>query len=183
MGFDEELAMNVLLEKWDTPFGLPPFASIRDEDFAPAFDEALARARAAIAAIADGPATDFAGVIEALELAEGDLDRVSGLFYNLAGADSNDAREALMRDLAPKMSAIFLGDHQQQGTFRQDRGAVAGPRCPGTDRRAAAGAGAVSPDVRPFGGCAGGGAGGSADGCEGAAGGPGHAVQPEPAGG
>ncbi len=98
--------MNVLLEKWDTPFGLPPFASIRDEDFAPAFDEAFARARAAIAAIADGPATDFAGVIEALELAEGDLDRVSGLFYNLAGADSNDAREALMRDLAPKMSGF-----------------------------------------------------------------------------
>jgi peptidyl-dipeptidase Dcp len=30
----------------------------------------------------------FAEVIEALELAEGDLDRVSGVFYNLAGADS-----------------------------------------------------------------------------------------------
>ncbi len=98
--------MNVLLERWDTPFGLPPFAKVRDEDFAPAFDDALARARAAIAAIADGPATDFAGVIEALELAEGDLDRVAGLFYNLAGADSNDAREALQRDLAPKMSAF-----------------------------------------------------------------------------
>jgi peptidyl-dipeptidase Dcp len=98
--------MNVLLEKWDTPFGLPPFAQVRDEDFGPAFDEALLRARAAILAIAEGPAVDFAGVIEALELAEGDLDRVAGVFYNLAGADSTDAREALMRDLAPKMSAF-----------------------------------------------------------------------------
>ena len=98
--------MNVLLEKWDTPFGLPPFAAIRDEDFAPAFDEALVRARAAIAAIAEGEAADFAGVIEVLELAEGDLDRVAGVFYNLAGADSNEAREALQRDLAPKMSAF-----------------------------------------------------------------------------
>jgi peptidyl-dipeptidase Dcp len=98
--------MNVLLEPWDTPFGLPPFARIRDEDFGPAFDEALARARAAVAAIAEGPGTGFAEVIDALELAEGDLDRVSGVFYNLAGADSTEAREALMRDLAPKMSAF-----------------------------------------------------------------------------
>lgn len=98
--------MSVLLEKWDTPFGLPPFAAIKDEDFAPAFDEALTRARVAIAAIADGPGAGFAEVIEALELAEGDLDRVAGVFYNLAGADSNEAREALQRDLAPKMSAF-----------------------------------------------------------------------------
>ena len=97
--------MNVLLQTWDTPFGLPPFAQLRDDDFGPAFDEALARAKAAVQAIADGPGTGFAEVIEALELADGDLDRVAGVFYNLAGADSTEAREALMRDLAPKMSA------------------------------------------------------------------------------
>ena len=98
--------MNVLLDKWDTPFGLPPFARIRDEDFGPAFDEALSRARAAVSTIAEGPGASFPEVIEALELAEGDLDRVSGVFYNLAGADSTEAREALMRELAPKMSAF-----------------------------------------------------------------------------
>ncbi len=98
--------MNALLAPWDTPFGLPPFAALRDEDFAPAFDAGLTEARAAIAAIADGPGTTFAEVIEALELAEATLDRVAGVFYNLAGADSTDAREALMRDLAPKMSAF-----------------------------------------------------------------------------
>jgi peptidyl-dipeptidase Dcp len=98
--------MNVLLEKWDTPFGLPPFAAIRDADFLPAFDEALARARAAIAAIAEGPGTGFAEVIEGLEQAEADLDRVSGVFYNLAGADSNEAREELQRVLAPTLSAF-----------------------------------------------------------------------------
>ncbi len=52
--------MNVLLETWETPFGLPPFSRIRDEDFGPAFDEALARARATILAIAEGPGTGFA---------------------------------------------------------------------------------------------------------------------------
>ena len=98
--------MNVLLTRWDTAFGLPPFAAIRDEDFGPAFDAGLAQARAAITAIAERPGTSFAEVIEGLELAEDVLGRVAGVFYNLAGADSTEAREALMRDLAPKMSAF-----------------------------------------------------------------------------
>ena len=99
--------INPLLADWTTPFGLPPFAAIRDDDFAPAFEAALAEARANIAAIAANPeAPSFANTIAALELAEASLDRVSGVFYNLAGADSTEAREALMRDLAPKMSAF-----------------------------------------------------------------------------
>ena len=43
---------NPLLSAWTEEFALPPFAAITDEDFAPAFDVALDRARAAIAAIA-----------------------------------------------------------------------------------------------------------------------------------
>ncbi|OJY25505.1 MAG: peptidase M3 [Rhodobacterales bacterium 65-51] len=98
---------NPLLAPWEGPFELPPFDAIRDEDFAPAFEAGLTEARAAIAAIAgNAEAPSFANVIEALELAEGTLDRVAGVFYNLAGADSTDAREALMRELAPKMSAF-----------------------------------------------------------------------------
>lgn len=98
--------MNPLLGDWNGPFGLPPFADIRDTDFAPAFDAGLAEGRAAIAAIAGNPApASFANTIEALELAGDMLDRVAGVFYNLAGSDSNPAREALQRDLTPKMSA------------------------------------------------------------------------------
>jgi peptidyl-dipeptidase Dcp len=47
----------------------------------------------------------FANTIEALELADETLDRVAGVFYNLAGSDSNPEREALQRDFAPKLSA------------------------------------------------------------------------------
>jgi peptidyl-dipeptidase Dcp len=98
---------NPLLSEWTTEFSLPPFAQITDADFAPAFDQGLTEARAAIAAIAENPEPpSFANTIEALELAEGVLDRVSGVFYNLAGADSTPAREALQRDLAPKLSAF-----------------------------------------------------------------------------
>jgi peptidyl-dipeptidase Dcp len=98
---------NPLLSDWTQDFALPPFDRIKDDDFAPAFDAALAEARANVAAIADNPASpDFANVIEAMEQAEAKLDRVAGVFYNLAGADSTPVREALQRDLAPKLSAF-----------------------------------------------------------------------------
>jgi peptidyl-dipeptidase Dcp len=98
---------NALLGNWDGAFGLPPFEAILDADFAPAFEAGLADARGNIAAIAGNPdAPTFANTIDALELAEGLLDRVGGVFYNLAGADSTEAREDLQRDLAPKMSAF-----------------------------------------------------------------------------
>ncbi|NKX44118.1 M3 family metallopeptidase [Roseicyclus persicicus] len=97
---------NPLLAPWDTPFALPPFDKIADADFAPAMEAALAEGRAAIRAIAENPeAPTFQNTIEALELADATLDRVAGVFYNLAGSDSNPAREALQRDFAPKLSA------------------------------------------------------------------------------
>lgn len=97
---------NPLLTPYDGPFGLPPFADVQDEHFAPAFTAALEAARSRVAEIADDPAAPtFANVIEALELSEGLLERVGGVFWNLAGADTNAAREALERDLAPKLAA------------------------------------------------------------------------------
>ncbi len=99
--------MNPLLQAWDTPFGLPPFDRIKDADFAPAFEAAFAEARTALDAIAADPAApDFANTIEAMERAEGTLERVAGVFFNLASADSNEAREALQRDLSPKLAAF-----------------------------------------------------------------------------
>lgn len=98
---------NPLLSPWEGAFALPPFALIQDDHFAPAFEAALAEARANIAAIAGNPeAPTFANTIAALEQAEATLDRVGGVFWNLAGAESTDAREALQRDLAPKLSAF-----------------------------------------------------------------------------
>ncbi|MGC9369835.1 MAG: M3 family metallopeptidase [Paracoccaceae bacterium] len=97
---------NPLLAAWTTPFEMPPYAEISDGDFAPALEAALEEARANVAAIADNtePPT-FENTIEALELADAALGRVLGVFYSLAGADSNPAREALQRDFAPKLAA------------------------------------------------------------------------------
>jgi peptidyl-dipeptidase Dcp len=98
--------MNALLTEWTGPFGLAPFGEISDADFAPAFDMALTRARAAVAAIAANPeAPSFENTIAALERADAALNRVAGVFFNLASADSNPAREALEMELAPKLAA------------------------------------------------------------------------------
>ena len=100
-------AANPLLNPWDTPFALPPFDAIADDHFAPAFEAALAEARANVARIAANPeAPTFANTIEALEQSQEALDRVAGVFFNLAGSDSNPARQALQRDLAPKLAAF-----------------------------------------------------------------------------
>ena len=97
---------NALLSDWDTEFRLPPFRQIEDADFAPAFEAALDAGRAAHDAIADDPEPpSFANTIEAMEQADALLDRVAGVFFNLAGSDSNPAREALQRELSPKLSA------------------------------------------------------------------------------
>ncbi|MEM8824466.1 MAG: M3 family metallopeptidase [Pseudomonadota bacterium] len=97
---------NPLLQDWTGAHALPPFAALSDDDFGPALEQGMAEGRAAIRAIADDPeAPTFANTIDALERADATLDRVAGVFYNLAGADSTPAREALMRDMAPKLSA------------------------------------------------------------------------------
>ena len=99
-------ARNPLLGDWDGPFGLPPFAAIRDEHLGPALERGMEEGRANVAAISADPAPPgFANTIAALERADATLDRVAGVFYNLASADATPAREALQREMAPKMSA------------------------------------------------------------------------------
>ena len=95
-----------LLETWTTPFGLAPFDRIKDEDFAPAFEEALAAHRAEIDAIAANPERpDFDNTIGALEAAGQGLDQVLSVFFTVAGADSTPAREDLQRAFSPRLAA------------------------------------------------------------------------------
>ncbi len=109
---------NPLLDAWQTEFHLPPFDRIRDADFAPAFDAALDEGRAAHRAIADNaePAT-YANTIEAMELADLTLDRVAGVFFTLLGSDATPEREALARDLSPRLAAYSSDILNDRGLF------------------------------------------------------------------
>ncbi len=104
---------NPLLEPWTGPFEAPPFAALEAAHFRPAFDVALERARAEIAAIAANPdPATFENTVEALERSGRMLSRMSSVFFNLASADSNDELQAIEREIAPLLArhrnAIFL---------------------------------------------------------------------------
>ncbi|PZU90116.1 MAG: peptidase M3 [Chelatococcus sp.] len=111
-------AANPFAHVWETPFRLPPFAAIRPEHIGPAFEAALAKHREEIAAIVADPAEpDFANTIEALERAGRGLSRVGGVFYNLTGADTNEALQALERELSPVTSRHWSAIMMDDGLF------------------------------------------------------------------
>lgn len=100
--------LNPALVTWNGLNGLPRFEAVNDGDFAAAFDAALAAHEREIDAIAADPAEPtFENTVVALEIAGDDLSRVSSLFWNRAGAHTNDTIQALERDISPKMSRHY----------------------------------------------------------------------------
>ena len=98
---------------WATPFGLPPFESIRPEHYVPAFAEALKAHETEIAQIAgNAEAPDFENTVAALERAGQALDRVASVFFNLTGSTTSPELQAIERAVAPQLarhsSAITL---------------------------------------------------------------------------
>ena len=104
---------NPLLTEWSGPFGLPPLPAIAPEHFRPAFERALAAHRAEIDAIAaNAAAPSFDNTIMALEKSGRTLDRVSNVFFVLAGANTGDAIETIEREVSPLLArhsnALYL---------------------------------------------------------------------------
>lgn len=104
---------NPFFAPWSTPYGVPPFAAIETAHFRPAYEAALAEHRREIAAISgNSEAPSFANTIEALERSGAALDRVDMVFSQLASANTNDAMQAVERELSPLLARhwneIFL---------------------------------------------------------------------------
>lgn len=117
---DMKSAENPLLAPWTGPFEAPPFAAIEPGHFHPAFETALKAHRAEIDAIAAHPAApSFANTIDAMERSGRDLDRVSSVFFNLAGADTNDALQAIEREIAPVLSRHHSETYLNEALFQR----------------------------------------------------------------
>ena len=101
-----DAAPNPLLTASTLPFQAPPFDKIKDADYLPAFEEGMRQHLAEVRKIADNtePAT-FANTNEALERSGETLDRVSRIFFGLVQADTNDARQKIQEEIAPKLAA------------------------------------------------------------------------------
>jgi peptidyl-dipeptidase Dcp len=99
-------AANPLFTESSLPFGYPHFEQIKTEHFSPAFERGMTENLAEVAAIAGNPAAaTFENTIVALERSGRLLTRVSTVFSNLDGANTNPEMQALQRAMAPKLAA------------------------------------------------------------------------------
>ncbi|VTZ50491.1 Dipeptidyl carboxypeptidase [Methylocella tundrae] len=115
---ETEKSENPLLKPWTGPFETPPFERIKPAHFRPAFDIALKEARGEIDAVAANPEPPaFANTIEALERAGRSLTRVASVFFNLAGAATNDELEAVEREIAPILSRHRSATYLNEALF------------------------------------------------------------------
>ena len=92
---------NPLLE----PFDAAPFSKIKNEHFKPAFQEAIAKAKAEIDSITSNEETPtFENTLEALEFAGETLSRVSSIFFNLNSAETNEEIQKIAQEVSPWLS-------------------------------------------------------------------------------
>jgi peptidyl-dipeptidase Dcp len=107
---------NPLLDKWTTPFRIPPFETIRIEHYRPAFERALESHDAEVDAIVGNRAEpDFDNVIGAMERAGDLIHQVAAVFFNLCGSNTNDAMQEIQREMAP-----VLARHNTKVLFNRD---------------------------------------------------------------
>jgi peptidyl-dipeptidase Dcp len=87
------------------PFQAPRFDLIKDSDYQPAFETAMAQHLAEVRKIAANPAAPtFDNTIAALEKSGRMLDRVSLAFFGVVGANTNDTLDKVQEAEAPKLS-------------------------------------------------------------------------------
>jgi peptidyl-dipeptidase Dcp len=96
---------NPLIDRFDTPFGVPPFDKIQMVYFKPALEEGMKRQNDEIKKICtntDEP--DFDNTIAALDYSGDLLNTVSSILYNINSANTNDSVQAILSDMAPVLS-------------------------------------------------------------------------------
>ena len=99
--------MKVLTQKFNTKYNTAPFSQIKLEDYQPAFEENIAKARAEIDAITNNPETPtFKNTIEALDFSGEALDRLSSIFFNMNSAETCDEMQKIAQDVSPLLIAF-----------------------------------------------------------------------------
>ncbi len=95
---------NILIKQFKTEYGSAPFSKIKNEDFLPAFKQAIIDAKADIDAITNKETPSFKNTIEALDFSGEQLDRISSIFFNLNSAETNDTIQKIAQEVSPLLS-------------------------------------------------------------------------------
>ena len=99
--------MNILSSKFDTKYNTAPFSQIQMGDYQPAFETAIAAARAEIDAITNNEEKPtFENTLEALDFSGQTLDRLSSVFFNLNSAETCDEMQKIAQEVSPLLTAF-----------------------------------------------------------------------------
>lgn len=107
---------NPFFAEFETPYGTPDFSKIKVEHYEPAFLAGIEQQNKEIKAITDNKEQPtFENTIVALDKSGAILSRVSGVFFALTEADTNDELAALEAKVAP-----ILSEHSDNIYLNQD---------------------------------------------------------------
>lgn len=112
---------NPLLEKWAGQFGgLPPFAKVKVDLFAPAISAAMDEQRREVDALAKNTAAPtFENTIAAMEDMGRSFDRVMTLYGVWSGTMNSPEFQTVEREMAPKLAAFSDEITQNEGLFKR----------------------------------------------------------------
>ena len=111
---------NPFFNEYTTPFQTPPFDQIRNEHFLPAFEEGIKLERAELDVIINN--TDkptFENTIAALEKCGKLLTKVSRVFFNLNGSNSNDELQKVAEKITPELSKLNNDIYLNETLFKK----------------------------------------------------------------
>ena len=106
---------NPFFEEWNTPFGIPPFEQIEENDYLPALEEGIKQHNAEIDAIvANTEAPTFDNVIAAYDQSGHLLAKVAGVLFNLAETDNTPTLETIV-----EKATTLVAEHGNDITFNK----------------------------------------------------------------
>ncbi|MBX7515041.1 M3 family metallopeptidase [Qipengyuania sp. GH38] len=95
-------------ERSDLPFHAPDFTRISEDDYLPAYEQAMMIHKAEIEAIKNNPAApNFENTIVALEKAGGMLGRINTVFFALTGSNTTDRLDEINTEISPKLTEHY----------------------------------------------------------------------------
>ena len=120
MSNEIQVDSNPLLQPWQTPYGLPPFDSLRAEHFEPALRAGMRVHLEELSSITGDPAEpDFENTVAAFDRAGALLGSVAAAFYNLTSSATSPELQAVQRAMAGPMAAHGSRVYMDQGLFER----------------------------------------------------------------
>jgi peptidyl-dipeptidase Dcp len=97
---------NPLIDGWDTPYGIPPFAQIEEAHYLPAIEAGIKQQAEEIESIiANTQEPTFENVIEAFDRSGEILSRTSSVLFNLSESDATDSMQKIVEQALPLITA------------------------------------------------------------------------------